>query len=376
MTRHGCGAAWRAGAAALGIALALWVAVACGGGEEAAVAPPPPVAVAPVQTRDLVERIQATGELMAQAEATLAAQVAGPITSVAVEEGDAVDPDTVLLEIDPERRRLERDDAAARAAEARAALAERERELGRLRALGERGVASPARIDAAETAVKLARSQLEAARAHVGLARRSLDDSRVQAPFAGLIARRHVSRGEYVQPGQALFDLVALDPVEVEFHLAEVDSSRVSLGDRVQVRVAPFPDEVFEAEVTVIAPTIDPRTRTLRVKAEVPNPEGRLRPGLFARADLGVATRRGVAMVPEESVLQRADGSVVFVLEGADRVRRVNVETGVHRERLVEVREGLEPGMRVVVRGHTDLIDGAAVSVRNPDGTPAAVAAQ
>ena len=169
---------------------------------------------------------------------------------------------------------------------------------------------------------------------------------------------------------------LGLDPVEVEFHLAEVDSSRVEVGDLVEVRVAPFPDEVFEATVSVIAPTIDVSTRTLRVKALIPNPEGRLRPGLFARADLGVAVRKGVPMVPNEAVLQRADGAVVFVLQGTDHVRRVNVVTGVHRNHRIEIRKGLEPGLSVVVRGQSDLIDGGVVSVRNNDGTPAHVASQ
>ena len=179
-----------------------------------------------------------------------------------------------------------------------------------------------------------------------------------------------------MSPGQALFDVVALDPVEVEFHLAEVDSSRVKLGDGVEVRVAPFPDEVFRAEVTVISPTIDPRTRTLRVKGEIANPDGRLRPGLFARADLGVATREGVAMVPEEAVIERADGSIVFVLDGPDRVRRVNVQTGVHLEHRIEIRSGLEPGMQVVVRGQADLIDGSAVTVTSDEASAARVASQ
>ena len=90
--------------------------------------------------------------------------------------------------------------------------------------------------------------------------------------------------------------------------MAEVDSSRVQPGQTVDVRVAPFPDEVFQATVTLVSPTIDPATRTLRVKATLANAEGRLRPGLFARADLGVSTRDDVLMIPEEAVLQRADG--------------------------------------------------------------------
>ena len=361
--------------ARLWIPLALALA-ACGEDDAPPVAGGAPVAVAPVEAHDVVDRIEATGELVAKAEATVAAQVGGPITVVAVEEGDAVEAGQVLLEIDPERRKLEVDDTRARVAQASADLEERQREAVRIRTLGERGVASQARIDATATEAKLARSRLEAAEARLGLAQRSLRDAEVRAPFAGLVARRHVSAGEYASPGQSLFDLVALDPVEVEFHLAEVDSSRVTVGDDVEVHVAPYPREIFRARVTVIAPTIDRATRTLRVKAEIDNGDGRLRPGLFARADLGVAVRADVPMVPQEAVLQRADGAVVFVLEDTDHVRRVNVETGVFRETLVEIRKGLESGMRVVVRGHADLIDGAAVAVRDTDGSPGPVAAQ
>jgi membrane fusion protein (multidrug efflux system) len=101
------------------------------------------------------------------------------------------------------------------------------------------------------------------------------------------------------------------------------------------------------------------------VKAQLANPDGRLRPGLFARADLGVAQRPGVAMIPEESILQRADGAVAFRLLG-DRVERVHIETGVHRDGWVEVVKGLGPPDRVVVRGHADLSDGMAVAVQDP----------
>jgi len=351
-------------------------ALACGDDEAAPVTGAPPIAVATVRAEDVVDRIEATGQLIAKEEATIAAQVPGPITSVLVEEGASVEPGQTLLEIDPERRRLEAHDARARVEQARANLKERERESARIRALGERGVASQARIDAADTEAKLARSRVAGAEAQLGIAERSLRDASVKAPFAGLVARRYVSAGEFVSAGQALFDLVALDPIEVEFHLSEIDSARVSLGDAVEVSVAPYPGEVFAARTTMIAPTIDPQTRTLRVKAEIDNSDGRLRPGLFARADLGVAVRQGVPMVPQEAVLQRADGAVLFVLDGADHVRRLNVKTGVYRDSLVEIREGVEPGMQVVVRGHADLIDGSTVSVRNADGSPAAVAAQ
>jgi membrane fusion protein (multidrug efflux system) len=134
--------------------------------------------------------------------------------------------------------------------------------------------------------------------------------------------------------------------------------------------VAPFPDEVFQATVTLVSPMIDPATRTLRVKGTLANPEGKLRPGLFARADLGVAHRDDVLMIPEEAILQRSDGQVVFRLAPENRVERRVVKTGVHKNDRVEILEGLVAGDRVVTRGHVALIDGSAVVVRNDQRKP------
>jgi len=236
--------------------------------------------------------------------------------------------------------------------------------------LFERGVASQSRLDEAETGLKLARSRVDAARADLGVAERSLRDAWVRAPFDGLVDERFVSRGGYVTPGQNLFRLVSLEPLLVEFRVTEVQSARVHEGQEVTVQVAPYPDRVFRAQVSVLAPTIDPRTRTLLVKAELPNEERLLRPGLFARIDLGVAHREGVLMVPEEAVLQRSDGSVVFRMTEGERVERILVETGTHEDGSVEVVKGLSPGDVVVSRGHAALVDGARVAPRQPDGSP------
>lgn len=203
----------------------------------------------------------------------------------------------------------------------------------------------------------------------MGVAERALADASVRAPFSGLVAQRFVSVGEFVQPGTKLFELVSLDPIEVEFHLPEADSSRVRKGIPIEVTVAPYPDEVFEAIAHMVSPTIDPRTRTLRVKALIDNSDGRLRPGLFARANLGIAYRIGVITVPEEAVLQRLGGPVIFRVLDGNRVERIAVEIGVIRDGWVEIREGLGPRDRVVSRGHSDLIDGSPIIARNRDGT-------
>jgi len=132
--------------------------------------------------------------------------------------------------------------------------------------------------------------------------------------------------------------------------------------------VAPWPGEEFSAVVRFIGPRVDAQTHTLLVRAALANGDRRLRPGFFAAVDLGVASRKAVAMIPEEAVLQRADGEVAFRV-GADlRVERLLIETGEHRDGLVEIVAGLAPGDRIVVRGHYALTNGAQVQPRTADG--------
>jgi RND family efflux transporter MFP subunit len=353
----------------LAVALsALLLALGCGdeAAEEQELARP--VVAVPVVVSTIEERIEATGELDAKERAEVASQVDGVVTELAVDEGVRVEEGALLLAVDPEKRSLAVANARAMYRDAQAAMEEAEREAARVRKLHASGIASDAALDKGETGLSRARARVEATRAELGVAERALSDANVRAPFTGWIARRDVSRGEYVRTGQPLFELVALDPIEVEFAVAERDSARVAVGQTVQVRVAPFPEETFTGEVTVIAPTLDPRTRTLRVKAQVANADGRLRPGLFARADLGIAKREGALLVPEEAVLQRADGEIIFVVTAEDTARRVVVKTGVQREGRIEIVEGVVAQDHVVVRGHAVLVDGAPVIRRSLDG--------
>jgi membrane fusion protein, multidrug efflux system len=359
-----------------GLALGLLL-VGCGADEQVASITATPVEVTRVDSHRVEEQIQATGQLLAVDEAHVAAEVSGQVTSVVVREGTPVAAGEVVLEIDRERRELELANETAMVEGARERIENEKRELDRVRRLHKSQAASQSQLDAAGTRMRSEQSALAGAEAQRGLAERALRDSSVSAPFAGIVARRFVSVGDHVSIGEPLFDLVALDPVEVEFFLSERDSSRVELGDHVEVHVAPFPDETFQATVHVISPRIDPQTRTLRVKALLANSDGRLRPGLFARADLGVAVREGVPMIPENAVLQRSDGSVAFVLDDSGRAQRRNVELGVIRDGLAEVIKGVSVGERVVVRGMSRLVDGSAVDVREADGSkppPAAVA--
>jgi len=355
--------------AAIALALLLCAVAGCGDAESRTSSVTlRSVSLATVQVVTLDDRIEATGELLAKESAVIAAEVGGRITLVILEEGSSVEQGGAVLNIDPERRTLALASARATLDEMRAALRKAERSHERISKLRADNVASLEALDEVETELQLARSRLVGAEARFGVAKRALRDATVTAPFAGLIARRHVSRGEYVDVGAELFDLVSLDPIEVVFGVAERDSGRVALGQLVDVRVAPFPEEVFHAEVSIVSPTIDPLTRTLRVKAKLDNSDGRLRPGLFAKVDLGVATRENVLIVPEEAVLLRVDGPVVFRFNDDHRVERKEVEVGINRNGLVEVVAGLSPGDRIVLRGQSRLADGELVAPRSAEG--------
>lgn len=327
--------------------------------------PPEPLAplveLVQVQSFDVEDRIESTGELLAVERAEIAAEVGGRITEVLCDAGDAVSPDEVLLRIDPEKRELELANVRARLAEASAATKETRREQRRIGQLHERGAASEAQLDSANTDLESAESRRDAAAAQLGEAERALRDSNVKAPFAALVARRMVSRGEFVAPGTLLYDLVAMDPIKVEFHLPERDSARVHLDQPVTVRVAPMPDRTFEAHVSMVSPVIDPQTRTLRVEARLANPDIQLRPGLFAEVDVGVARRSGVVMVPEESVVQRALGPIVFVVDDDGRVHQREIQTGKHRRGAVEIESGVVAGDWVVTSGQSRLLEGLLV---------------
>lgn len=325
----------------------------------------PSVSAVEIAAVDFDQEIRASGDLRARFQTMIAAEIAGRVTELSVDEGGSVDEGAVVIQIDPERRRLDLSAAQARLAQARANLRQEISKVERVRKLRSENVASEERLEEAETALLLAESSVRAEEAAVGVASRALKDASVSAPFAGLVARRSVELGEYVEPGKPLFELVSMTPLDVIFSLPEIDSQRVSPGQSIRVSVAAPAEKDFDAVVTFIAPTVDPGTRTLRIKAEIDNREGMLRPGLFARVLVGTDQRRSVLMVPEEAIVQREGSAWLFLIGEGDRVRRVRVDTGRQSKGRIEVRgERLSAGDRVVRRGHGGLADGMVVVVR------------
>jgi membrane fusion protein (multidrug efflux system) len=208
----------------------------------------------------------------------------------------------------------------------------------------------------------------EVAQAELNFARVQLAKTRIAAPFEGVLGLRRVSVGAYLNPGDPLVTLDDIDPIKVDFRVPEPALPLVRTGQRIEMRLDAFPEQHFEGEIYAIAPRVDVDGRTVSLRALVPNPQGLLKPGLFARVEVVVERREGALVIPEQAVVPQAAGQAVFrVVDGKAALTMVTL--GQRRAARVEVLEGLSPADMIVTAGQLKLRDGTPVKV---DGTGAA----
>jgi len=287
----------------------------------------------------------------------VAAEVAGRIVALEVPEGEAVAEGHVLARIEPDAYR-------AAAAERRARYRNARDRLRRVQRLHAEGVAS-------EQALDDARSAYEAARAALEESETRLRKTRIRAPFAGRVGLRQVSVGQYVEPGAAIVSLTRAAPLELRFGVPQRFAARAKVGQTVHAVVGRC-EARFEGRVTAIDPRVDPVTRTLRLEAKVPNPEGALAPGMAVRLRLVTGSIPEAVVVPQEAVVRQGTKHLVYVVDEEGAARQREVALGEFFVDGVHVREGVSAGERVVAAGQQKLRPGARVEpvpyepTRNP----------
>jgi RND family efflux transporter MFP subunit len=222
------------------------------------------------------------------------------------------------------------------------------------------------------SAVQVAEADVARREAELGLAEKRRADATLRAPIAGAVARRHVNRGEYVKENVPVFTIVRGDVLKYSGVVSEHAALEIHPGQTVSLTVDPVPGRTFTGRVTRVSPAVDVGNRTVLLEAEVPNSDGLLKPGLFARGALATRRDTGVPFVPESAVTSFAGVSKVFVVDG-ERVRERRVRTGRKHEGLLEIVDGVRPGEHVATSAVARLFDGAAVTVRAAtDGKPPA----
>jgi membrane fusion protein (multidrug efflux system) len=344
------------GAASLALAAVLAaLAAGCGsgsGGAEESDAEPATVEATRVEAESLRDVATFGGQLSAENSVMVKAETSGLVESIRFAEGQEVARGEILFEL-----RDDEEVARLREAEANLRLARHVHE--RTRELATREAVSEAQQDrvAADLAV---------AEARVDVARVALERMRVRAPFDGVAGMRLVSPGDRITAKDELVQIDAVDRLQVTFGIAEVGILFARAGAPVEVRVSPYPQEVFPGEVFFVSPALEPASRRVIVKAWVPNPQRRLRPGLFANIDLEVGRREGAIVVPETAVVFDREGTYVWKLDGENVPTRIPVQLGLRRDGRVEVTLGLEPGDAIVTTGTHKVMAGKRVALAVP----------
>jgi RND family efflux transporter MFP subunit len=366
---------------------------------------PVPVHVAEAAGKERPVALVLDGTLLADEESNVTSIVSGRIVAVAVERGAKVEAGDELIRLRDVDFKLQAKLARAQLAEARARLGMRgdggkvpsadalpevalaksqlelaNNDLARAEKLAADGVLSAAELDTLRTNASAAKDRyqtarnaarasvtaLQGAQASLEQALTSAEETTIRAPFAGEIATRMVSLGEYVTPQTALVTLVRTDPLRIELSVPQQHLESVRPGQTVTLAVDALPDREFTATVRYVSAAVQRDTRSLTVEAVVPNPDGLLRPGLFATARLQTGGQQTVTEVPAIAVRTAAGVSRVFVVTG-DRIEERVVSVADRTSESVTIAEGLAPGDKVAIDELDRLGDGVQITVQNDD---------
>jgi len=289
--------------------------------------------------------------------------VPGMVRRIAFRSGQDVRAGQLLVQLDTAV-----ESAELASADAEAHLAKTT--LKRVRGLRRDDVNSPAELDQAEAAAMQAAARVRALKATI--AKKS-----IRAPFSGRVGIREIDPGQYLSVGTRIVTLQAFDELYVDFSLPQRELSKLDVGREVSVRTDAFGPRLWEGAIETIDPNIDEATRNIRVRARVENDDLRLRPGMFVEVQVRLSDQRDVVVVPVTAIVYASYGDSIYILEkpskdevgeessGTEIARQVFVRLGERRGDLVEVREGVTPGQRVVTTGGFKLRNGASVVVDN-----------
>ncbi|NUB13266.1 efflux RND transporter periplasmic adaptor subunit [Azospirillum brasilense] len=312
--------------------------------------PPMPVEALPVKVGTVSRQVTAVGSLLSSESVVIRPEVAGKVSEIAFLEGQAVKKGAVLIRLD---------DSIARAtlAQAQASIAFSRAELSRAEELY-RQRTGPARNR------EQALAKLQSDEATVQLAKAQLEKLTLTAPFDGVLGLRKVSVGDVVAAGKDIVNLEAIEILKLDFRVPELYLPTVRTGQTLKVAVDSFGGRTFDGTVYAIDPLVDVNGRAVVIRARVPNSDGALRPGLFARVALTLDQNPNAVLVPEQAVSAFGNKQFVFkVVEG--KAVQTTVTLGERRNAEVEITAGLQPGDVVVTAGQLKIRDGAPVMVVN-----------
>ncbi len=328
--------------------------VLAGAATHADVTSVPRVIVSEARIEHFVDRLEALGTLRAIESVTLTVSVTETISAIHFDDGDRVEKDQILVEMTSaeEHAQLE---------EARALKDEGYRQFQRVQSLEAQGTAAKSLLDER-------RREWETARARLGAIESRLADRLIRAPFSGVVGLRDLSVGALVEPGDPVTTLDDDSVMKLDFEVPSTYLESLRPGLLITASAHAFPGRAFAGEVKAIGSRVDPATRSIRVRALLPNPERILKPGLLMQVEL-LKNPRDTLVVPEEALVPLGDRQSVLLVDAnnGNAVVRREISIGMRRPGEVEVLDGLAAGDRVISHGTLKVRPGQRVSIAAVD---------
>ncbi len=317
--------------------------------------------------QDVTDSIRAVGTIRAIEQAELRPQTEAVVSAILFQDGTFVNKGEVLFQLDDRKAQASFALAAAALDRAKAGMAVSQAKLARYKQLIREKLVAQETFEEAQAEYRSAEAEVREREASLDLAQTQLDDYQIRAPFDGHIGAHMIDVGNFVEKATPLAYLVKTDPLEVEFGIADRYANDLHKGVRIHVSA----DSGVSANgtVTFIDPRVDVDTRLLKLKAEIPNEQGSLKPGQFVQISIAIAVRKAQILVPEQAIVT-ADGKTwVFVVHDGKAIRK-QVVVGTRLPERVEIRSGLEPGSEIVVSGQHRLSDGDEVEIIAAETNP------
>jgi membrane fusion protein (multidrug efflux system) len=309
-----------------------------------------------ISTRSFTDEIRVLGVARGRRSVNITSSTTELITRVLFTDGQRVSAGTPLVEL-----QAREEDAGI--IEARAQVAQAQRQFDRYKTLADRGIAPRVTAEDAETALATAQASLTAAQARRG-------DRLIRAPFAGVLGLSSVTAGTLVNPGGIITTLDDIDVVRVDFPVPERYLGVLRAGTPIRATIDAYGDEVFGGRIALIDTRINEQTRAVTARAEIPNPGARIRPGMAVQVAVQQGQRTAPA-APEAAVQYEGEGAFVYRIARGDRgstAQRVEVETGSVEGGFVEIVSGLNAGDSIVGSGLNRIQPGAPVRVAGQTG--------
>lgn len=320
------------------------------------------VTVQSPERRDIDYELTALGSVESIHHPTISAEASGQIVNVAMSEGQSAQAGQLLARIDNTLHQIEADKAEAELKRATVLLKNQQEEVTRLKRLAQTQSVSQDQLEDQEAQLAVLQAQRDVVEKQRDQALYLESKTRVLAPQAGLIARRHISLGDYVVQGTPLFDLVSIDRLKARLSFPEHDAASIAIGKTVMLTSPAAPDVTASGEVTGINPQISVHTRAIEITVEFDNPGGWL-PGASVDATVIVDTHADALTLPPTSVVTRGGRDVVFLVREG-RAAEHAISLGWREADWVEITSGVQAGDRVVVNGAALIADGSLLELR------------